>query len=72
MFAKFRFFLRGNCNTSLPEETSDIPEEIHFNEDLCVDILPQEDAGQGNYVCGWVLTKCLKKSVNLVNNADNY
>lgn len=55
------FFLRENCNTSIPEETSDIPEEIHFNEDLCVEMQPQEDAGQGNYVCGWVLTKCLKK-----------
>lgn len=52
------FFLRED----IPNETSDISEKsIPYNEDICVDLsLTQEDAGQRNYVCGWVLTKCLK------------
>lgn len=34
---------------------------VHNNEfNLISEDDPQNDAGQRNYVCGWVLTKCLK------------
>lgn len=53
------------------DSVSDIPNEnddniIHFNEEVLVNIcnnnyVVDNDVGQRNYVCGWVLTKCLKK-----------
>lgn len=53
------FFLKENC--SFPEEASDIPEENIIPEEIIEpQNKPQEDAGQSYYVCGWVLTKCLK------------
>ncbi|XP_060801325.1 transposable element P transposase isoform X2 [Amyelois transitella] len=46
-------------------ETSDVPTHegnVFCNEDIfdVVDFNNEIDAGQRNYVCGWVLTKCLK------------
>ncbi|CAH0726212.1 unnamed protein product, partial [Brenthis ino] len=43
--------------------TPDIPDTndtIHFNSEICFDQSNEIDAGQSNYVCGWVLKRCLK------------
>lgn len=63
---EFFFTEKQDCNT----DTSDDPKEnntIELNEDL-LSINRDTDAGQRNYVCGWVLTKCLKKIVKTCQN----
>ncbi|CAH0731073.1 unnamed protein product, partial [Brenthis ino] len=43
--------------------TPDIPDTndtIHFNSEICFDQSNEIDAGQSNYVCGWVLKRCFK------------
>ncbi|CAH0724252.1 unnamed protein product, partial [Brenthis ino] len=43
--------------------TPDIPDTndtIHFNSEICFDQSIEIDAGQSNYVCGWVLKRFLK------------
>lgn len=56
------FFLKENTNANAAAQTFVIPEKnVHINEDVITDEdQTQNDAGQRNYVCGWVLTKCLK------------
>ncbi|CAH0721710.1 unnamed protein product, partial [Brenthis ino] len=40
--------------------TPDIPDTIHFNSEICFDHSNEIDVGQSNYVCGWILKRCLK------------
>lgn len=45
------------------EKDKDFPnQEITINEELLLDtnVQPMQGAGQRGYVCGWVITKCLK------------
>lgn len=55
-----------NLNFFLKEKliVTNIPEEdvAYFSEDVLVPHI-ESDIGQRNYVCGWVLTKCLKKVI---------
>ncbi|CAF4948601.1 unnamed protein product [Pieris macdunnoughi] len=49
----------GNAEKPLSDE----PEtEIPCHSEILMQNLETVDAGQRNYVCGWVLTKLLKKS----------
>lgn len=58
------FFLRENVETpDVPQET-----EIHFDTEICVDPPNEEDHGQRNYVCGWVIKKCL---TNVIKNCQH-
>lgn len=60
MLTKFRFFFKDksiDCDSDVPKG-----EEIIINETLCEDHIVA-DVGQSNYVCGWVLTKCLQSVV---------
>ncbi|RVE41218.1 hypothetical protein evm_014131, partial [Chilo suppressalis] len=52
------FFLRGEfVNPDVPNN-SQMEVKINFNEDVGTSL--DSDAGQGNYVCGWVLKRCFK------------
>ncbi|CAG4972030.1 unnamed protein product [Colias eurytheme] len=54
-------------------------EAIEYNENV-LNVSRESDAGQRNYVCGWVLSKCLKNIVknckncrqNLIDHGDNH
>lgn len=72
-----RFFLNERPKIITPDVPVD--DIINFNEDLLIETT-EVDAGQKQYVCGWVLRKCLKKIVKgcaeckssiLENSMDN-
>lgn len=50
-----------------------MPENLVCNEDVfdVIDVNNETDAGQRNYVCGWVLTKCLKSIVKGCKNCKH-
>ncbi|CAH2083306.1 unnamed protein product [Euphydryas editha] len=63
------FFLKEkNVTPNVSEENNSI---IHFNSEVCFDQQHEIDAGQSNYVCGWVLTKCLKNVVKGCKNCKS-
>lgn len=69
------FFVKEKHNLPASKE----PEIIHLRENLSQNINESQDAGQRTYVCGWVLTKCLKYVVKnckicrsaLIGNKDS-
>ncbi|CAG4954917.1 unnamed protein product [Colias eurytheme] len=60
------FFIREKIEAP---ESPDVPEEqeINFNKEICLEQPIEADSGQRNYVCGWVLKKCL---TNVVKNCQ--
>ncbi|CAG9783931.1 unnamed protein product [Diatraea saccharalis] len=61
-----------NLNFYLKEKIDCTPvasENINYNLNLeAYAQLNENDAGQSNYVCGWVITKCLKKIIKKCEN----
>ncbi|CAH2100873.1 unnamed protein product [Euphydryas editha] len=67
-FRAWIFFLKEkNITPNVSEENN----SIHFNSEVCFDQQHEIDAGQSNYVCGWVLTKCLKNVVKGCKNCKS-
>ncbi|XP_052740311.1 uncharacterized protein LOC128198019 isoform X2 [Bicyclus anynana] len=59
------FFLKENVASVSEQTVSVLPDENIDNDEIVLPVINLNedivDAGQGNYVCGWVLTKCLTK-----------
>ncbi|XP_052740676.1 transposable element P transposase isoform X2 [Bicyclus anynana] len=62
------FFLKQNKDAPVAS-TGD--NNIPLNENLINDFVLEPDVGQRNYVCGWVLTKCLKNIVKSCKSCRN-
>ncbi|CAH0715650.1 unnamed protein product, partial [Brenthis ino] len=52
------FFLKDKNIITL--DIPDTNDTIHFNSEICFDQSNEINAGQTNYVCRWVLKRCLK------------
>lgn len=71
------FFLKEKIVT--PDAPAENKEIIHFDTELCLEQSSEKDAGQINYVCGWVIKKCLTRIVkgcqhcklNLLDNTSS-
>ncbi|XP_072947212.1 uncharacterized protein [Epargyreus clarus] len=67
LLQSFKFFIN--------EKTPDVPQEdndiINFNSSILLNDIKENDSGQRNYVCGWVLTKCLKHIVKGCQQCKN-
>lgn len=72
------FFLKEKIET--PNVSNKSTEVIHFDNEICFPHTQESDAGQSNYVCGWVLKKCFTNIVkgcsdcksSLADNTSNF
>ncbi|KAF9406036.1 hypothetical protein HW555_013454 [Spodoptera exigua] len=55
------FFIKEKIEAPESPDVSE-EQEIHFNKEICLEQPIEADSGQRNYVCGWVLKKCLMMS----------